>query len=610
MGDSLCVIPISVYICTRNRHLDTSTMRRKTALYAFLLTLLTLLQGCTSSPLERLGGIDSLINTRPDSALTLLNTLLPDTNAMSKGDLMRYYLLRTNAQNKCDTVFRAEHAALMRRVCDYYDHRSSKREANNKMLAHYLLGRCYDDMGEAPAALQEFHRAIEATDSMRIDNLTLSRIYGQISTLFYKQNLPYYQLDALNQARENALAAHDSISAIVYLEWKSEALYMINLVDSSITVQKEVYKEYMNKGLRSYAALSVGSLIRKMVESKRIQEASFFINIFESESGVYNQGKVAKGHEIYHYIKGLYYLETHQTDSAETEFRKLLNDNTSPNDQEAAYHGLVLLYRLCYKTDSVAKYSYLAYQIGNENQRTKFKEDILRSQSLFEYGRYQALALQRAKEARAAQYQRNFIIAVSSIVIFLIIILSLMAWNTKRTQLKMQNERHKNDLLSLRQNQLELERIKDNKYQELISEKEQLISVLNSRIKSYHYGGVKSKSSVEKELKSLPQRIEMIKMASIPGNIPTMMQWEELEKQVDKVIPDFTVTLSSTCGHLSIEEWRICLLVRLYFEPFQIVNLLNISNQRVSNLRRQLLQKVFGQEGKAKEFDKKLCQMR
>ena len=89
-----------------------------------------------------------------------------------------------------------------------------------------------------------------------------------------------------------------------------------------------------------------------------------------------------------------------------------------------------------------------------------------------------------------------------------------------------------------------------------------------------------------------------------------MMQWEELEKQVDKVIPDFTVTLSSTCGHLSIEEWRICLLVRLYFEPFQIVNLLNISNQRVSNLRRQLLQKVFGQEGKAKEFDKKLCQMR
>ena len=41
-----------------------------------------------------------------------METLLPDTNSMRKGDLMRFHLLRTNAQNKCDTVFRAEHAAL------------------------------------------------------------------------------------------------------------------------------------------------------------------------------------------------------------------------------------------------------------------------------------------------------------------------------------------------------------------------------------------------------------------------------------------------------------------------------------------------------------------
>ena len=111
---------------------------------------------------------DSLMNTRPDSALTLLNTLLPDTDKMSERDLMRFHLLRTNAQNKCDTVFRAEHAALMHRVCDYYDH-ASKHEANDKMLAHYLLGRCYDDMGEAPAALQEFHNAADAADTTRVN---------------------------------------------------------------------------------------------------------------------------------------------------------------------------------------------------------------------------------------------------------------------------------------------------------------------------------------------------------------------------------------------------------------------------------------------------------
>ena len=93
---------------------------------AMIVVLAMMLFACTS-PQRRavLDSADSLMNARPDSALTLLNALLPDTTRMSKGDLMRFHLLRTNAQNKCDTVFRAEHAALMRRVCDYYDHKAS-----------------------------------------------------------------------------------------------------------------------------------------------------------------------------------------------------------------------------------------------------------------------------------------------------------------------------------------------------------------------------------------------------------------------------------------------------------------------------------------------------
>ena len=74
--------------------------------------------------MDMLQKADSLIADRPDSALTLLNALLPDTNQMRKGDLMRFHLLRTNAENKCDTVLTARHAALMRRVCAYYDRKS------------------------------------------------------------------------------------------------------------------------------------------------------------------------------------------------------------------------------------------------------------------------------------------------------------------------------------------------------------------------------------------------------------------------------------------------------------------------------------------------------
>ena len=98
-------------------------MRRQFLIYPLLLTLLTFLQGCNEVGADAsqrrktlLVRADTLMDSRPDSALQLLNTLLPDTGDMSEGERIRFHLLRTNAQNKCDTVFTARHASLMRRV--------------------------------------------------------------------------------------------------------------------------------------------------------------------------------------------------------------------------------------------------------------------------------------------------------------------------------------------------------------------------------------------------------------------------------------------------------------------------------------------------------------
>ena len=138
-------------------HVGTVHVRRRSSVphaATVIVLLLALLQACHHpSPLGRLGGVDSLINARPDSVLTLLNNMARDTAKMSRRDLMRYYLLRTNAENKCDTVLTARHAALMRRVCDYYDRQFPSPFGEGlgvrpgAMLAYYLLGRCYSDMG-------------------------------------------------------------------------------------------------------------------------------------------------------------------------------------------------------------------------------------------------------------------------------------------------------------------------------------------------------------------------------------------------------------------------------------------------------------------------------
>ena len=146
-------------------HVGTVHVRRRGSVphaATVIVLLLALLQACHNpSPLGRLEGVDSLVNSRPDSALTLLNGIARDTAEMSRRDLMRYYILRTNAENKCDTVLTARHAALMRRVCDYYDRHSSPRgkatgrrvSGNGRegaMLAHYLLAAATTTWGKPP----------------------------------------------------------------------------------------------------------------------------------------------------------------------------------------------------------------------------------------------------------------------------------------------------------------------------------------------------------------------------------------------------------------------------------------------------------------------------
>ena len=62
---------------------------------------------------------------------------------------------------------------------------------NDRLLAHYLLGRAYHEHGEASMALQCYHDAIDCADTTAADCdfAQLARVYGQMANVFYYQGL-------------------------------------------------------------------------------------------------------------------------------------------------------------------------------------------------------------------------------------------------------------------------------------------------------------------------------------------------------------------------------------------------------------------------------------
>ena len=134
---------------------------------------------------------------------------------------MRYHLLMLMAQNKCDTIFHND--SLQKALVNYFDHHGTP---NEKMWAHYLLGRAFYDMGEALPAISEYNTAIASADttSSDCDYWNLCRVRLNLVLLLYYQNLPYELLSELDGARNNAVKAGDKTSEIICYEKKSHGI--------------------------------------------------------------------------------------------------------------------------------------------------------------------------------------------------------------------------------------------------------------------------------------------------------------------------------------------------------------------------------------------------
>lgn len=87
--------------------------------------------------------------------------------------------------------------------------------------------------------------------------------------------------------------------------------------------------------------------------------------------------------------------------------------------------------------------------------------------------------------------------------------------------------------------------------------------------------------------------------------VPSDAEWKDLQGVVEKSLPEFYAKLAASESQLTDQEWKVCLLVKLNFIPSELTVLLNLSKQRVTNIRTNLNKKLFGESG-SRTFDANL----
>ena len=472
-------------------------------------------------------------------------------------------------------------------------------EPNDRLLAHYLLGLAYYDHGEAPMALRCYQDALDGVDttSNDCDYAQLSRVYMQMSNVFYYQGLYHKQLEYIDHSVRYAWRGGDTLAAIMNYEMKSHGYRKLNMTDSMMEVCSAAYKLYNKYGYSKYAAIVLSYTLSTLIGKKEYPKAKQNMDIYESESGYFDSLRdIEKGREIYYKIKGYYYKGIGKSDSAEFYFRKELRDGKDFNNQNAGAMGLAQLYQGQHQSDSAAKYSIYAYAMNDSMYAQRTTETVERMQAMYDYSRNQEIAHQESEKAGRLRFILYLIAVTAVISIYLIYMYLKQQRRRKVIEIASANAQYAEILSQYNKSQEEMASLKSG-YNHYQAEKQQEIERLQQLLAVYQEDRTTPEQwNIEHALLNSKIVSHLHQLAG-KAQVATSAEWKDLREVVSEQIPVFYQHITDVHANLTGQEVLVCILCKLRFIPSEMVSLLNLSPQRITNLRSMINQKLFNAKG-------------
>ena len=546
---------------------------------------------------EVLAEAERLMRTSPDSALLVLEQAKKEATTYSRCNRMHYLLLQAEAMNKAylplDTL------TSMHEVLDYYLSHGNRDE---RMRACYLMGSVWRDRGNSPLALQYFRDAIGEADTTATDcdYTQVSRIYAQIARLFDKQRYPQMELEQWKQAMRYALLAKDTLMYIQCQEYIGDAYFLLGKEDSVLYFTQQAYEAYLKYGRKDWAAATQIVIADYYLKHDSLANAKQALDEYRNGSGFFEgDGNVSSGYEIFYYYIGEYYEKMARLDSAVFYYRKLLNYPADIMNAESGYKGLMSVYTRMHEVDSVAKYAQLFANANDTANLRNSANEISRTQALYDYSESQRIAVEKSEEN-----QRLWMGLCVCFVVLMFAGMWIYLYERKqKTSRMLANRKYTDLMMQYHQATEELQSIRSNK-QQFQQQKEEEIEKLRQMLDAYQTNTHADQWELEQSLLQ-HDIVKRMHQHAYKLVVPSDAEWNDLQGVVEKSLPEFYAKLSANEAQLTDQEWKVCLLVKLNFIPSELTVLLNLSKQRVTNIRTHLNQKLFGESG-SRTFDSNL----
>ena len=543
---------------------------------------------------------ESLASANPDSAQALLASLAEGMKQEPQAVQMYYRLLCIKAKDKAYITHTSNSAILP--VVEYYEQEGDKKHLPE---AYYYAGRVYRDLGNTLQASDYFWKALKSIkqeDNLRIKN----KIYSQLGTLYSYQSMYREALNIYKAGLQENIVTQDSVSMIFSLRNIANMYRELNMPDSILPYFKradQIANTIKRTDLSDMIQSQLASVYTELqlYDSAQIALKRALRNVERANrSGIYS-------------IVAYYYHATGNTDSANYYYYKLLQEG-NVYAKEKAYRTLAeqrikhlddlklteLFNGLTRYTDSLytlneqasrlhsyANYNYLKNEQENVRLRDVHSRDLLiywisgtivvfmaGSGILYYLRRKKAMQhrLKVAEQLREEAYRRSR---------------EFMEENNRQIQaLESDIERLKHQLHDSDQQKMELE---------------QKISIIESTNRQVELE--QGKRRMEEGLFFQSDIYGLFRQKVEAGKAPGQAEWEQLARQLDTSFDHFTQKLLQL-GLLKEKELHTCMLIKAQFKNKEMAQLLCLSPEGISSIRRRLCARFLDGKREPKEWDR------
>lgn len=551
-----------------------------------ILAICLLMSGCSEA--EHDARLKEIVSDSPQEALLSLDSI--DCQTLSESDRHYYDLLTIKAKDK-DYIQHTSDSLIIDVISYYENNPRSSLYAE----ALYYGGRVYSDMGDAPTALQYFHKALdnipESSQSLNLKARVLSQTGGLLQDIsLYDEAIPYIE-KSLNICELNK----DTTNIVYELQL---------LGGTYLRARKYRLAEYyFNRAIEmssnlpiSFKAKSKMYLADVKYQVGQLDSALILIrNTPDLVNPIARNRALSTASDIY-LAKGL-------LDSAYMYAHELINSPDS-NNKVIGYQNLLLpeLQKFI-PLDTI--YQYIdEYRGLLENYYDSNESQLAMNQHNF-YN-YQL----HEREKQSAQQEKDkflgWLYIISIVAVILVITVLALNINRKKQQMRLHEALDNISELKSSLNNNSSADSGESEPKDIAKEttteslrnrlRSELLGIYNNDKKQVEIPSTILKSEAYKELQSYVASGKIIPLDS--------QLWEQVESAVIESSPNFKYNLQLlTGGNLSSQDYRMALLIKCGITPTQMISLLGRTKGTVSYRREALCYKVFDQKLGSKVID-------